>query len=75
MGCMGTLRGEMRRGGWRSSRFLKVRLDLHPVLLLGAHYASGIDMLTAVDQPLDKLEDLTTAEMYVVSRFFVEGSD
>ena len=59
---MPTLRGEMRRAGWRSSRSTKVRL-LFPAVTLREGLTGIAEMLTPIDQPLDKLDDLTPEEM------------
>lgn len=64
----------MRRVAWQSNPSTKVR----PVMILqnmrhvpkhehNMHFVC-VEMLTAVDQPLDKLDDLTPDEMYVLRR-------
>ena len=59
---MPTLLAEMLRAEWPNSRSMKVRLGLP-----GRFHADDwrSEMLTDIDQPLDKLEDLTPSEMYV----------
>lgn len=58
--CTPTFLAEMLRAGWPNSRLMKVRLGLQ-----GRFHADGwrSEMLTDIDQPLDKLEDLTPSEM------------
>lgn len=60
--CTPTLLVETLRAGWQNSRSTKVRSGLP-----GRFHADDwhSDMLTGIDQPLDKLEDLTPSEMYV----------
>jgi hypothetical protein len=67
MGCTVTLRGEMRPAVWRNSLSISVR----PKTFFFRPETDSIivEMLTPVDQPLDKLEDLTPEEMSVVTRF------
>lgn len=63
---METLLDVMLREAWRSSRLTSVRC--HPALSLAVLAHSFLlltEMLTPVDQPLDKLEDLQADEMYV----------
>ncbi len=60
---MEILRDAMRQGAWRSSRSMSVRS-----LPRGRdfRYRSLLtEMLTPIEQPLDKLEDLKQDEMYV----------
>lgn len=70
MACMPTLRGVTHLEEWPNSLSILVcsmklvaqRASGHAILLT--------EMLTPIDQPLDKLEDLTPEEMCVVhSRF------
>ena len=58
----------MPRVAWLSSLLMKVRSitqDLLPSVLLTLR----AEMLTPIDQPLDKLEDLTPEEMFVPVSF------
>jgi hypothetical protein len=65
-GCMGILRDGMRRGVWQNSRSILVRLFFpFDYSCLLTRYCDRIEMLTPIDQPLDKLEDLTPEEMSV----------
>ena len=56
----------MRREGWQSSRlswvsFVGICTVIFPLLIPRHH----TDMLTPIDQPLDKLADLRSDELYV----------
>ena len=71
MECMGILRGGMRLEGWRSSHLIKVSFSFF-FLFVEGHFFTTIpffffffflEMLTSVDGPIDKLEDLTVDEM------------
>jgi hypothetical protein len=64
MVCTETLLGGMRLAAWQNSRSTKVRPDLGLHMLLISHH-NLTDMLTPIDQPLDKLQDLTQDEVYV----------
>jgi hypothetical protein len=57
---MGISRGETLRAVWRNSRLISVR---RPLYALFAADWRAVDMLTPIDEPLDKLEDLTPEEM------------
>lgn len=60
---METLRDAMRQGEWRNSRSMSVRSSRRG---RDSRYQSLLtEMLTPIDQPLDKLEDLKQDEMYV----------
>lgn len=61
---MPTLRGGMRRAGWRSSPLTWV-CACRPTACRGLLTEMAPDMLTPVDQPLDKLDDLTPEELCV----------
>jgi membrane-associated progesterone receptor component len=70
MGCTGILRGGMRRGVWRNNRLMLARLALSRCAPSIADInCDWIEMLTPIDQPLDKLEDLTPEEMSALSFF------
>jgi membrane-associated progesterone receptor component len=69
MGCTVTLRGEMRPAVWRNSLSISVRPIRFFVQKPSCLDSIIVEMLTPVDQPLDKLEDLTPEEMSVVTRF------
>jgi hypothetical protein len=58
---METLRGEMHQEEWQSSHLMKV--SAFTVLWVVGILTYCTEMLTPIDQPLDKLEDLTPSEM------------
>lgn len=61
---MRTLQDEMPRVVWRSSLSTLVRIcSARKALSLLTCHLSKPEMLTPIDQPLDKLEDLTKDEM------------
>jgi hypothetical protein len=66
MGCTVTLRGEMRPVVWRSSLSISVRPRTFFYLLIVDSFSIMVEMLTPIDQSLDKLEDLTPEELSVV---------
>ena len=57
----------MRREGWQSSRLSWVSIvgTCTVIFLLLIPPGHHIDMLTPIDQPLDKLADLRSDELYV----------
>jgi membrane-associated progesterone receptor component len=61
---METLLGETPRGGWQNNPSILVNADAESCTLLLKLLS---EMLTPLDQPIDKLEDLTPSEMYVPS--------
>lgn len=73
MECMEILLAEMRRGEWLSNRLTLVRSGAwwSRILFPDSH----LEMLTPVDQPLDKLEDLKPDEMWVYRDMYVDCSD
>ena len=68
MVCTGTLQGGTRLGEWLSNRLMKVCGCIAYTSIDSTHVA---EMLTPIDQPLDKLEDLTQDEMCVFFLNFV----
>ena len=71
MGCTGILRGGMRLGVWRNNRLMLVRLALSRCApAIADTHCDWIEMLTSIDQPLDRLEDLTPEEMSALLFFF-----
>ena len=62
MGCMGTLQAGMPPVEWPSSRLTWVNAHLAPLYALFDQPLT--EMLTPIDQPLDKLTDLQADEMY-----------
>lgn len=61
----------MRLAGWPSSRSMKVRLWTRSarghsgtMVTQALEHLGTTEMLTPIDQPLDKLEDLKPDEMY-----------
>jgi len=59
---METLQEEMHPEGWQSSRLIWVRNPWNRLLRSSIAYTET-EMLTPIDQPLDKLEDLDQEEM------------
>jgi hypothetical protein len=57
---MATLPATMRREEWPNSRLTLVRI---PVLHFNILLITIAEMLTPIDQPIDKLEDLDQMEM------------
>jgi hypothetical protein len=60
MGCTATLQAVTRREEWQSSHLTLVRISALNFDLLLITIA---EMLTPIDQPIDKLEDLDQMEM------------
>ena len=65
MDRMGTLLEGTHPGAWRSSPLTSVRQMPINFLYTKADYLIFSEMLTPIDQPLDKLEDLDKMEMCV----------
>jgi hypothetical protein len=68
MGCTGTLLDGTLLGAWPSNLLTSVGVPSQ-VFSPAADIFSGTEMLTPVDQPLDKLEDLRPDEMCVICCF------
>lgn len=67
--CTATLQAATRRAVWPSRALTRVRVESrhHWLVVLPNRVLTPLpEMLTALDQPLDTLKDLTKAEMYVV---------
>ena len=65
MVCMVTLLVEMRPGEWPSNHSTWVGIDTSSLRSFAKRPICYTEMLTPVDQPLDKLDDLQKDEMYV----------
>jgi hypothetical protein len=68
MACTGISLDGTLLGAWPSNLLTSVGVTPQ-TLSPAADIFSGIEMLTPVDQPLDKLEDLRPDEMCVISCF------
>ena len=62
---METLRPGTPLATWPSNRFIWIYSTLDPTWCIASWNFPHLEMLTPIDQPLDKLEDLHPDEMYV----------
>ena len=62
-------------GAWPSSLFIWVCATTDPTRSIASHSFRHSEMLPPIDQPLDKPDDLRTAEMYVYSPYMYSSSD
>ena len=65
--CMTILRTGTPLGAWPSNLLIWVCSATDPTRCNVSHSFHHLEMLTPIDQPLDKLEDLRPNEMYVCS--------
>jgi len=63
--CMATLRVGMPLEAWPSSLLTQVSSPTSSTPCIASHSFHHSEMLTPIDQPLDKLLDLRPDEMYV----------